>query len=454
MEITLGQAAEACGGVLAGADPGTVARAVTTDSRNVPEGGLFVPLRGARADGHDFIPQALANGAVCALTERAPAGPGPYIRVKSCVQALLDLAAYYRSLLRPRVVAVTGSVGKTTTKDMIASVVSQRYHTLKTMGNFNNEIGLPLTIFQLEPTHEAAVLEMGMNHKGEIHNLSRVARPDIAVITNIGVAHIENLGSRQGILEAKTEIFDYMEPTGLAILNGDDDMLAACRPNCKVLYYGLSDSMEVYADKIEDRGLRGSRCRLHLGDTVIDAAINVPGRHMVYNALAAAAAGQALGLTPEEICRGIETFVPTGMRMRILDAPGGLTVINDVYNANPVSMMAAIDVLCTHAGRKVAILGDMFELGGQAPALHRQVGRYAAEKGVDLLITAGTLAYDIYAGAREGGIAAARYFAGQEEMIGALRGFLQPGDCVLVKASRGMRFEMTVAALSGEAAEA
>ena len=282
---------------------------VVIDSRQVEADYLFIPIRGMRVDGHKFIPQVMENGALCTLSEEVlPDAAYPYIVVESCTQALKDLAEHYRSHLDIKVVGITGSVGKTSTKEMIASVLEQKYQVLKTDGNFNNEIGLPLTIFRIREHHEVAVLEMGINHFGEMSRLAKIAKPDICVITNIGFCHLEFLIDRAGVLKAKTEVFDYLTDNASVILNGDDDMLATVEnvQGKKPYFFGLNKAVDLYADDIRGLGLAGTSCIIHNGKESFEAAISIPGNHMVYNALAGAAVGYALGLTSEEIKNGIE----------------------------------------------------------------------------------------------------------------------------------------------------
>lgn len=419
---------------------------VSTDTRTIKKGDLFIPLCGKNFDGHDYIEEAFGKGAVCVFSEKEILGE-TVIRVPDTLKALGDLAMYYRSLFDITVVAVTGSTGKTTTKDLIASVLSEKFNVLHTEGNLNNEIGLPQTIFNIDDSTDVAVLEMGMSNFGEIHNLSRIARPDIAVITNIGVSHIENLGSREGILKAKCEIFDYLPDTGVRILNGDDDMLIGLRGKFKRTYfYGIESSdFEVYADSIVYNGLSGINCHIHTPQLFINADIPLPGKHMVSNSLAAAAAGSLLGLSQDEIKLGLMRFKPTKMRMDIAKIEK-YTLINDVYNANPVSVKASIDVLSLDKSRRVAILGDMFELGENSPDYHYKVGQYAAEQGIDVLVCIGCMSINTYDGAKS--IASPHqkvyYFETQEAFFDVLDNILLKDDTILVKASRGMRFEKTI----------
>lgn len=412
---------------------------VAIDSRKIEQGYLFVPIKGARVDGHTFIPQVMEKGALCTLSEKNIEGYD-YILVDSCEQALKDLAEYYRSVLDIKVVGITGSVGKTSTKEMIASVLSQKYSVLKTAGNFNNEIGLPLTIFNIRNEHEIAVLEMGISDFGEMSRLAKMARPDICVITNIGLCHLENLGDRDGILKAKTEMFAYRQPHAKIILNGEDDKLATVKEwdGCEPIYFGLSDEQDAYADEIQSLSLKGTSCTLHLGEDEIKVVIPIPGHHMVYNALAGALVGRELGLTAKEIQAGIESLVPVSGRNNLIETES-LLVIDDCYNANPISMKASLDVLATADSRKVAILGDMFELGENEKQLHYEVGVHAADKKIDLVICIGELSKETAKGVASGDSKVC-YFETKAAFLKEADGLLQKNDAILVKASHGMEF--------------
>ena len=353
---------------------------VITDSRKAENGCLFVPIVGERVDAHKFIPQVMTAGALATLSEHVLEDADfPYIVVESSLQAVKDIAEFYLKQLQIPVVGITGSVGKTSTKEVIASVLSQKYRTLKTQGNFNNELGLPLTVFRLRDEDEMAVLEMGISDFGEMTRLAQIARPDTCVITNIGTCHLENLGDRDGVLKAKTEIFQSMKPNGHIVLNGDDDKLITVREynGVKPVFFGLNSERDVYADQIESKGLKGVACRIHLGEDAFDVLVPTPGIHMVYNALAAAAVGRIYGLTIEEIRRGIESLETIRGRFKMIETDKFL-VVDDCYNANPMSMKASLDVLHDGEGRRVAILGDMGELGEDEAALHEGVGIHAA----------------------------------------------------------------------------
>lgn len=426
---------------------------VTQDSRETKEGVLFVARIGEVRDGHDFLPQCFANGVTACLSQKvvAPQNGAIVLLVPDTGKALLDLAAYYRDLFDIPYIGITGSVGKTTTKDLIASVVSQKYDTLWTDGNYNNEVGVPLTMFRIEEHHQAAVIEMGMNHFGELDRIAAAVRPHIGVISNVGVAHIGFLGSREGILRAKCEMLAHLEKDGVAILNGDNDMLQTLEGKLPytVKWFGIENKRDFYADEIEVVGLEQTKCTLHTPIGAVSVTIPVPGEHMVLNALSAAAVGVEMGLTLEQIKAGIDGFVPTKKRMTLMKDVNGMTILNDVYNANPVSMKSALDVLANADTRKVAILGTMGELEEYAPAMHKEVGAYAAEKGVDLLFCIGKWSECMEEGAREGGLQSVYRYDDQETFWAEGLSLLAEGDTVLAKASNAIGFYKTIEKLQG-----
>ncbi|MCM1538578.1 MAG: UDP-N-acetylmuramoyl-tripeptide--D-alanyl-D-alanine ligase [bacterium] len=451
--MTLREMAAACSGILhaRGYEEQTERNAaqVAIDSREIQEGGVFIAVKGERTDGHHYIAQVFAKGALGVICERVPKdAAGPFILVKDSLQALKDMAECYRRTLSIPVVGITGSVGKTSTKELIASVLAQRFKVLKTAGNHNNEIGLPLTVLTIEAQHEAAVLEMGISEFGEMHRLSKIARPDICVITNIGQCHLENLHTRDGILKAKSEIFDYMSPSAHIFLNGDDDKLCTVREvrGIRPVFFGLSAENAYYADEIENRGLFGTNCRIHTPQGDFEAQIPLPGVHMVYNALAATAVGMALGIGIGQIQAGIVSVKPVGGRSNIIRL-ADRTIIDDCYNASPASVRGALDLLSSAATRRVAILGDMFELGENERQLHREIGVYAAQGKCDVLIGVGTLAKELCDAARESGKELPHtddqrmrvlHVDTLEELEKELPDVLQPEDTILVKASHGM----------------
>lgn len=451
--MTLKNIALACEGTYIGAkelEEKVICGAVI-DSRLVEEDYLFIPIKGERVDGHKFIPQVFEQGACCVLSEVDLENPaGPYIKVESSEEALKKIAAFYRQSLGIKVVGITGSVGKTSTKEMIASVISQKYHVHKTAGNFNNEIGLPLTVFGIRAEHEVAILEMGISDFNEMHRLATVANPDICVITNVGLCHLENLGDRDGVLKAKTECFDHMRAGGLAVLNGDDDKLCT-KKNVNgrdTVFYGLESQNQIYATDVTNLGFEGMEAVIHTPEGEFKVNITIPGEHNVYNALAATAVGLELGLSLEEIKKGIEEAKTIAGRTNLVKA-NGMNVIDDCYNANPVSMEAALDVLSHAKGRTIAVLGDMGELGDNEAILHFGVGRCVAEKHIHTLFCAGTLAAEYKKGVEAVGTDCKVYhFETRDEMITALLDYVKKGDNILIKASHFMDFPKVVEALT------
>ncbi|MBQ0042468.1 MAG: UDP-N-acetylmuramoyl-tripeptide--D-alanyl-D-alanine ligase [Lachnospiraceae bacterium] len=445
--------AAACGGKLfcESGKENTVIGDVHMDSRKIMPGDVFVAAKGERVDGHDFISSVYEKGASCVVCETKPSdedlvgpdGSRSYIIATSSIQALKDISAAYRLTLRLPVIGITGSVGKTTTKEFIAAVLEQQFDTLKTEGNQNNTLGLPMMVMKIKEHHQAAVLEMGISDFGEMHELSRDARPDICVITNIGQCHLEFLHTRDGILKAKTEIFDYMSENATVILNGDDDKLSTLQEvkGKKPIFYGLDSSFAYYADEIKDLGLFGSDCILHTPVGMCEAHIPLPGQHMIYNALAACAVGVTLGMELGTITEGLAGVRPLGGRCNILRLDK-YTVIDDCYNASPASMRASLDLLNMADSRKVAVLGDMFELGDNEKKLHEGIGSYAADK-ADILISAGGLSECMHEAAVKAGCKAV-HFADTDELMKELPGLINEGDTILIKASHGMGYAKIV----------
>ena len=441
--------AAACGGkpVNCGSILDTEVSAVTTDSRTVTPGCLYIPIKGETFDGHDFIGKAREAGALLVLTEKQDAaGDGPSVRVTDTRIAIQRIAEFYRKEMNIPVVGITGSVGKTSTKEMIASVLAEKYRTLKTLGNFNNNLGLPLTIFRLTPEDEIAVLEMGISHFGEMTDLARTARPDTMVITNIGTCHLEFLGDRDGVFEAKTECFEYVSYDGTVVLNGEDDKLSRVDQvhGRAPIMYGLDPGKRVYADNIRPLGFKGTACTINMDDRSFDVTIPVPGTHMVLNALAAATVGALYGLTDEEIRAGIEKVGSLDGRFHVIET-GKITVIDDCYNANPMSMKASCSILDTVDTGSVAILGDMGELGGNEEALHREVGVFVGGCRIGRFVTVGPLSRNIDAGILETRADAdVRHFDSVDELLPELPSLIAEGDAVLVKASHFMKFSRIV----------
>ena len=549
---------KAASGRLVRGDSGTVFTGVSTDSRKTAHGDLFVPIKGERFDGHDFIDDAFKAGARGSLTHKEIAREnggvntgGVIIEVDNTLRALGAIAGYYRSKFDLPVVAVTGSVGKTSTKDMIACVLSEKFKVLRTEGNFNNEIGLPLTLLNLDRSHTAAVVEMGMNQPNEISRLTRIARPRLAVITNIGSSHIGKLGSKENILKAKLEILEGLAGDGTVILNADDGLLAPLHGKLpfRTVMYGIAGNGVISSkttvdgatgsgktgDRVTGDGMggngmtggeatgdratgggptgggptgggtagngvvcggragggtasngtpgngmtggeatgdratgggptgggttgsvnyiaydvrigeRGTCFKTRLKGTEYEIVLNVPGIHNVSNAMAAIAVGAELGLDPGSIVEGISHFKPEKLRLNFIEC-GGIMIINDAYNASPESMKAAIGVLKEmKASRRIAVLGDMLELGQWAPGAHFEVGKIAAGAGIDYIIAVGSNAADIAEGAAAAGASAGTYvFDDAEKAAEFVIELVKEGDGILVKGSRGMRMERIV----------
>lgn len=454
-ELTLAQIAEACGGTLIGGNEAKeyTVTGVEIDSRRVKPGDLFVAIPGEKVDGHKFIPDVLKKGAY-ALSQQSLDVDGAYILVEDTVTAMKRLARFYRNTLDIKVVGITGSVGKTSTKEMIASVLGTKFRVHKTQGNFNNGIGLPLTIFQIEKEHQVTVLEMGISEFGEMHELADMAQPDIMVITNIGLCHLENLKTRDGILKAKTESFAHLKPDGVVILNGDDDKLSTVEQVAgrKPVFYGIKGrnlcETSVCADAVTEHGLEGMTAEFHTPQGDMEVFIPIPGEHNVYNALAATCVAEQLGLSMDEIKCGIAAASTISGRTNLIHTKG-MTVIDDCYNANPVSMKASLDVLSKAEGRKIAVLGDMGELGEDEKQLHYEVGTYAGTLPIDLLFCVGTLSGKLAEGAKKQNPAlTVKHYATREEMTEELLATVKEGDAVLVKASHFMEFPKVVAALT------
>ena len=426
---------------------------VSTDTRSLPQGCLFVALRGERFDGHDFVPQAIAAGAVAAVTEQ-PIEGCPCLVVENTGRALLKIARFYREKFHPVLVGVTGSVGKTTTKEMIACVLESQFCTLKTQGNLNNEIGLPKTLMQLEEQHTAAVIEMGMSHFGEISRLSRTAEPSMGVITNIGYSHIENLKTQEGILQAKLEILDGMAADAPLIVNGDNALLAPLKRNLPrpVITYGMhAEKLDVRAEDVV-RNADSTTFTIAAADgKKYPAMLRCVGDHNVMNALAAFCVGTQAGIAPEKICAALERYQTVGMRQNISHR-GAYTIIADCYNASPDSMKASIDVLCDMdcEGKKIAVLGDMFELGADSASYHYQIGEYLRDKKIDEVVVVGKEALEIKKALDVCDTKYAKTFSfmDNEEVALYLMAIMRPEDVVLIKGSHGMKMDEIVKILT------
>lgn len=421
--------------------------AVCTDSRKITPGCLFLPWVGERFDGHDFIGAALDAGAAGCLCARLPADLRKdkfYIKVDDTRLALRALASAYRNKFDIPVVQITGSVGKTTTKEMVAAVLGAKLRVLKTPENFNNDIGTPLTLLGLGPEHQAAVIETGMNHFGEIEYLGAMVRPDIAVISNIGDAHIEHLGSREGILQAKCEILEHLKKDGLVVLNGDDALLDTVKAPFRTVRCGQSPHCQARITEIADHGVEGITCTIVTARDTYALSIPAPGAHMAYSASIAVAVGEELGLSHDEIVRGVAAYEPSGSRMRVIRLPGRRIILDDCYNANPQSVTAALEVLAkTACDRRVAVLGDMGELGDLTDQAHYNMGALAAMLGIDFVAAIGAKAVKIADGAAQSG-GDVLHFSTKEEAIAELKEQLGPGTAMLVKASHAMHFGQLV----------
>jgi len=447
--FTVSEIIAAVGGTVTGSTYGSVL-GVSTDSRSVEYGELFVPLRGERFDGHQFIDGVLERGVKVVLSE-----PGRYdleslppgtscITVADTLRALGDLAAFHRSRFSLPVVGITGSNGKTTTKEMLATILACRGEGLKTAGNLNNLIGLPRMVFQLSGTHKWAVLEMGMSEPGEIDRLAEIARPDVGVITNVAPAHLLSMGSVAAVSRAKGELFLRLCQGSTAVLNADDPLVAELPtpPGVSRISFGL-DEADVRAEKIESLGRTGQSFVLTLPSGMVPVKMKVFGRHNIQNALAAAAAAHLLGLGPDEIRKGLESFSPVEKRFSPEEI-NGILLIDDSYNANPASMRAALTTVAglKGEGRGIAVLGDMLELGEASPKEHEEIGRVAA-RCVERLYLLGEMAKSVVRGAVAGGVPAESIVLAlsHAEILDDIAGIMRPGDCVLVKGSRGMRME-------------
>ncbi len=408
---------------------------VSIDTRTMLPGALYVPVKGDVFDGHRFIPQAFEKGAKLTLSEIDT--PYPHIRVSNCVKAFQALAHAYRCQFDIPLIGITGSAGKTTTRGMVSAVLSTVYNTHSTTGNLNNQTGVPQVIFGLMPHHQVAVVEMGTNHFGEIDALSAMSEPTICLLTNIGEAHIEFFGSREGIFRGKTEMLAHMRPGGRMIVNGDDDYL---RRIPGAFTFGFGKQNELWAEDAREEDLFGAAFTACWGSIRLPIQLNVPGHHMILNALSAVAVGLALQVPPEKIQQGLAAFSPISGRLVVEKLPR-FTLLNDVYNANPTSMEASLQVLSRAQGRKVCILGDMLELGDQGIVFHERIAKEASRLGIDLILGVGPLFEQAVQKASGQG------FLTQDALLEALPRLLRDGDTILVKGSRGMHLENAVACI-------
>ena len=414
--------------------------ALSTDSRSIEPGVWFIPIKGERFDGHDFIDMALEKGAVGCFCARLPETLRPdktYILVEDTKVAMKDLASWYRTLFDLPIVQITGSVGKTTTKEMLAAVLAQKLRTHKTKGNLNGDIGAPLMVLGILPEHEAAVIETGMDNFGQIRYLGEMIRPDFAVISNIGEAHMEFLGSREGILKAKSEIFENLRSGGVAVLNGDDALLNTLELPFETIRCGMGENCNVRIERVKDMGVAGVCCIVCTEKERYELEIPAPGVHMVYSAAMAVAIAERLGLNREEICAGVRSFEQTGERLKVERLRGGRIMLNDSYNANPQSMGAALRVLASmEATKRIAMLGDMKGLGNVTEDGHREIGRLVGELGMDLLIAVGPFCREyMVPAAKEFGCMDVRWYEDKTHAYDELIEEYCEGAALLLKAS-------------------
>lgn len=440
MKLSLNEIAKALGTEL---NSEKIITKISMDSRDVDENTLFFAIKGERFDAHDFAKQVEENGAAALVCHKKVDVSCPVIYVEDTKKALLDLSSYYRKSFKDLIlIGLTGSVGKTTTKEMTACVMATKYNTLKTEGNFNNEIGMPKTLFRLDETIECAVIEMGMSEFGEISALTNAALPDAAIISNVGVSHIENLGSRDGIFKAKMEMIEGLKKGAPLVLNGDNDKLSTVKnDDFNVIFFGIeNENAHVRAVNIVEKDLQ---TEFKVVGIYGEQKVTIPtvGIHNVYNALSAMCIGANFGISLEDAANGLKDYVPSGMRQRIKKI-GDITFIEDCYNASPDSQKAAINSLITVAkGRKIAVLGDMLELGSFTETAHRTVGEYAAEQKVDMLFTLGESSHFMADSARLGGMENVFEYTDKESLANALLKIIKDGDTLIFKASRGMKLE-------------
>ncbi len=459
---TISEILEAAGGTLLSGNRKRLFNGISIDSRNISAGDLFVAITGERHDGHDFIPEAVQKGVrgflISESRQEAVSGirrensDPVFVTVADTVKALGQMASFNRIRSSVTVVGITGSNGKTTTRKMCTAVIRRKYSVLSSQGNFNNHIGLPLTLLNLRPDHQCAVLEMGANHPGEIAYLTRICLPDVGVVTNVGPAHLEGFGSLEGVALAKGELMDHMPSSAVAVLNAQDKRVfsMAARAPGKVIFYGTSEKAHVRASEIVDKQHETSFL-LELPDQRINVTLKSPGIFMVLNALAAAATGYQVGIEAAEIKAALENdFQPAPSRMNIWKGPDDIHVIDDTYNANPESMNAALEALESLKGRSrgIFVAGDMLELGRHADTLHRKIGEAAAGMNISRLYATGNHAASVVEGAKKGGMSDQDVFAGtKEQILSDLKTMLNAGDWVLVKGSRGMKMEQIVEGL-------
>ena len=449
--MTLKNIAAACEGELIlknESDAEKEAVSVCLDSRKAESGGIFVATRGEKTDGHKYIGDCFNKGVLAVICEEKPNNDGNYILVKDSFIAIKKLAKFYKSQLNIKTVGIIGSVGKTSTKELVASVLKEKFRVCKTEGNFNNEVGVPLTIFSIGAEHEVAVIEMGISDFGEMDRLGDMVKPDVCVMTNIGPCHLEFLGDLDGVLKAKTEVFNHMTGNGIAVLNGDDNKLSTIKDvnGKRPYFYGRKDTNQVYSSNVCSGSFDGTEVIIHTPEGDFSTVIPIPGEHMVDNALAATAVGLFYGLSLDEIKAGIESAKTLAGRNNVIETLKW-KVVDDCYNANPKSMTAAIKLLSQINDRKVAILGDMFELGVNENELHEQIGHILVDNGIDVVLLAGKLTKNIEKVLKDSKAPIEYYHKDTtDELIELIKqkDILKTKDTILVKASHGMNFQRIV----------
>lgn len=464
-QITAGEIISPIQGKLVSGRPHLVFGGLSTDSRKITQGELFWALRGERYDGHDFIKQAIGRGAAGIVAENGRGleiSPGrniAVIAVDDTLKALGDLARWWRHEHNVQIAAITGSVGKTTAKDMAASILELNAPTLKNEGNFNNLIGLPLTLLLLEEEHRRAVLEMGMNRHGEIARLTEIADPDVGLITKVGKAHLEGVGDIKGVVKAKMELLEKISPGSHVVLNGDDTLLmeavmeAAARFSRKIITFGLGSKNEIRAEEIRDLGQEGITFQLRYDEHSVPIRLQVPGLQNVYNAMAASAIAISLEESPDHLAEGLYRFQGVKGRFSPIPLPGGATLIDDTYNANPISLKAAIDTVkqwVSEGGRAIVGLGEMMELGDETIPAHREAGRMVAELAPHYFMVLGDHAHEMIEGAIGGGFPPEKAMVvdTHEEMAAKIEELMKKGDIILLKGSRKMHLEKVIEQLT------
>jgi UDP-N-acetylmuramoyl-tripeptide--D-alanyl-D-alanine ligase len=459
--FTVDEIIEATGGRIIKRSSGGTFRGLSTDSRHISNGALYLPIIGERFDGHDFIGDAIKDGALGSLVQsgleerfKHLSGDITLISVNDTLEALGDIAHFWRKKFELPIIAITGSSGKTTTKEMVAGVVGTTKKTLKSRGNFNNLVGLPLTLLEMNASHEVAIVEMGTNRSGEIGRLTQIAIPDIGLITNIGPAHLEGLKSMDVVREEKWDLFNKMENRGTAIINNDDDSLRelAGRWNGDAVTFGIKNDADVRAEHISIKGRTGTNFTLTIDGVPRELKMSITGEHNIYNALAAAASSLAVGIEHDLICEGLQSFKPISGRMEILNLKNGAFLIDDTYNANPASVSVALKTLkdLKERGKSTVILGDMLELGAWAEEMHEDIGSLMADTGVDTIFLRGKFSRAVSEGAVRGGLKSNQFYFPEttKEIVTHLRQHLKEGDWVLVKGSRNMKMEEIVQELT------